>query len=61
MSEENDIVLSNVNQFGLGGNSFKLDGFHFHAGKYNNITGSEHSFDGEFQPMEVNLDSFNFI
>lgn len=48
-----NIILSNVNQFGQTGNSFKLDGFHFHAGRYNSMVGSEHSFDGEFTPLEV--------
>lgn len=57
---EEDIVLSDLTQFGLSGNSFKLDGFHYHAGKNNNLTGSEHSFDGEFQPMEVKFSSIDF-
>lgn len=58
--ENANIILSNVNQFGLTGSSFKLDGFHFHAGRYNSRMGSEHSFDGEFTPLEVwfSLSSF---
>ncbi|XP_061194335.1 nacrein-like protein [Saccostrea echinata] len=57
--EERDIILSNLEQFGLSGKSFKLDSFHFHAGKFQNSTGSEHSFDNEFQPMELHLVFYN--
>lgn len=58
--ENANIILSNVNQFGLTGSSFKLDGFHFHTGRYNSMMGSEHSFDDEFTPLEVwfSLSSF---
>ena len=55
VSTTDHVVLSDVTQFGLSGHSFRLDGFHFHAGKFNNAKGSEHSFDGEFQPMEVTI------
>lgn len=58
--ENANIILSNVNQFGLTGSSFELDGFHFHTGRYNSMMGSEHSFDDEFTPLEVwfSLSSF---
>uniref|UniRef100_A0A8W8IPU6 carbonic anhydrase n=1 Tax=Magallana gigas TaxID=29159 RepID=A0A8W8IPU6_MAGGI len=56
---EEDIVISDLTQFGLSGNSFKLDGIHYHAGKNNNLTGSEHSFDGEFLPMEQHMVFYN--
>ncbi|XP_061194336.1 nacrein-like protein [Saccostrea echinata] len=57
--EERDIILSNLEQFGLSGKSFKLDSFHFHAGRFHNSKGSEHSFDNEFQPMELHLVFYN--
>nr|XP_022290498.1 N66 matrix protein-like [Crassostrea virginica] len=59
VSTTDHVVLSDVTQFGLSGNSFRLDGFHFHAGKFNNAKGSEHSFDGEFQPMELHMVFYN--
>lgn len=57
--ENANIILSNVNQFGLTGSSFKLDGFHFHTGRYNSMMGSEHSFDGKFTPLELHLVFYN--
>ncbi|XP_062594030.1 nacrein-like protein F [Saccostrea cucullata] len=56
---EEDVILSKVNQFGLNGKSFKLDSFHFHAGKFRSSKGSEHSFDNEFQPLELHLVFYN--
>lgn len=47
------ILLSNLNQFGLSGKSFKFESFHFHAGTSSSSVGSEHSFNNVFQPMEV--------
>lgn len=59
--ENANIILSNVNQFGLTGSSFKLDGFHFHTGRYNSMMGSEHSFDGKFTPLEVWFSHSSFL
>lgn len=53
------ILLSNLNQFGLSGKSFKLVSFHFHAGKSSSSVGSEHSVNNVFQPMEVHLVFYN--
>lgn len=51
---ESVVYLTDVNQFCLTGNTFRLDQFHVHTGRTNRIKGSEHSIDEEFQPMEVN-------
>lgn len=59
--ENANIILSNVNRFGLTGSSFKLDGFHFHTGRYNSMMGSEHSFDGKFTPLEVWFSHSSFL
>lgn len=53
------ILLSNLNQFGLSGKSFKFESFHFHAGTSSSSVGSEHSFNNVFQPMEVHLVFYN--
>lgn len=53
MNASPQILLSNLNQFGLSGKSFKFESFHFHAGTSSSSVGSEHSFNNVFQPMEV--------
>lgn len=51
---ESVVYLTDVNQFCLTGNTFRLDQFQVHTGRTNRTKGFEHSIDEEFQPMEVN-------
>lgn len=59
--ENVNIIFFNVNQFGLIGSFFKLDGFYFYIGRYNSMMGLEYLFDDEFILLEVWFLFFLFL
>lgn len=59
--ENVNIIFFNVNQFGLIGSFFKLDGFYFYIGRYNSMMGLEYLFDGKFILLEVWFLYFLFL